>query len=236
MRSCSRLIHPCVGIVLSLTAAISCYAADGPPATSDARVPYVLDRGNAVLIVGLGLGACVAKAIENPDDTARQLDRSPLDGAIDVGNVYGEGYTIGLASLGLVAMGHISGRDVYGRAGRDLASSLLGAWAVTWTLKVAVDARRPNGGRYSFPSGHTATAFAAAPVLARHFGPIVGGAAYGAAALTGLARMEEHKHFIADVLVGAAIGVVAGRTFTAEHPLRVFGVPGGGGVGLTLGF
>ena len=74
-----------------------------------------------------------------------------------------------------------------------------------------MDSTRPNGGPYSFPSGHTAVAFSAAPILAQRYGWKTGLAAYALATATGLARMEDRKHHLADVLAGAAIGIGVGR-------------------------
>jgi membrane-associated phospholipid phosphatase len=72
-----------------------------------------------------------------------------------------------------------------------------------------------NGNRVNsaFPSGHTTVAFAAATVFAmeykdRHLVPII---AYSAAALIGLSRITENKHWITDVVAGAALGYFTGR-------------------------
>jgi membrane-associated phospholipid phosphatase len=69
----------------------------------------------------------------------------------------------------------------------------------------------------SFPSGHSATAFAAAAVLtaeARDWWPhahyYVGTVVYGGAALVALSRMYNNKHWASDVMAGAAIGTFAG--------------------------
>lgn len=79
-------------------------------------------------------------------------------------------------------------------------------------FKIIRDAqgRRLNG---SFPSGHTAVAFAAATVYAleyknKHWIPIF---AYSAASLIGLSRITENKHWATDVLAGAALGYLTGK-------------------------
>jgi membrane-associated phospholipid phosphatase len=65
----------------------------------------------------------------------------------------------------------------------------------------------------SFPSGHTTVAFAAATVFALEYKgqPIVPIIAYSAASLIGLSRITENKHWSTDVLVGAALGFLAGK-------------------------
>ena len=79
-------------------------------------------------------------------------------------------------------------------------------------MKYGIDRTRPNGGHGSFPSGHTATAFMGATLLAHEYGhksvwiPIAG---YSVATATGVLRILNNKHYASDVLVGAAIGIVS---------------------------
>ncbi|HEY2722881.1 MAG TPA: phosphatase PAP2 family protein [Chitinophagaceae bacterium] len=72
-----------------------------------------------------------------------------------------------------------------------------------------------NGNRInsSFPSGHTTVAFAAATVFAMEYKdrPLVPILAYSAATLIGLSRITENKHWITDVVAGAALGFFTGR-------------------------
>ena len=81
--------------------------------------------------------------------------------------------------------------------------------------KFASHRSRPDGSDpYSLPSGHTASAFATATVLQRHFGWKAGIPAYGFGAYVAASRMSANKHHLSDVVIGAAIGVAAGRTVT----------------------
>lgn len=79
-------------------------------------------------------------------------------------------------------------------------------------LKHGVNRTRPNGGHGSFPSGHTATAFMGATLLAHEYGhrsiwfPIAG---YSVATATGVMRILNNRHYASDVLVGAAIGIAS---------------------------
>ena len=83
---------------------------------------------------------------------------------------------------------------------------------MVYGMKYGIDRTRPNGERGSFPSGHTATAFMGATLLAHEYGhksiwiPIAG---YSVATATGVLRILNNKHYASDVLVGAAIGLVS---------------------------
>jgi membrane-associated phospholipid phosphatase len=93
----------------------------------------------------------------------------------------------------------------------------LDAFVVNWgyktALKAAVKRERPNGeDDKSFPSGHTSNAFALAAVAERHYGWKVGVPAYAVASLVAVSRLQRNKHDLSDVVAGAAVGYIVGRT------------------------
>ena len=100
---------------------------------------------------------------------------------------------------------------------RRFAYSLAQAQIVDTTLKVglkaAVSRTRPNAeNNNAFPSGHTSTTFAFATVAAHHYGKKVSIPVYAVATLVGLSRIQKGKHFPSDVVFGAVLGYIAGRT------------------------
>jgi len=71
----------------------------------------------------------------------------------------------------------------------------------------------------SFPSGHTASAFATATCLATFY-PAAAPVAYGFAAWAGVNRIVTHQHFPSDVVAGALVGHVASLWLLGLAPLR----------------
>lgn len=79
-------------------------------------------------------------------------------------------------------------------------------------LKHTTNVMRPDGtDNHSFPSGHTATAFMAATMLAKEYGhrsPWISIGAYSVAAATGMMRVANNKHWLSDVMTGAGVGII----------------------------
>ena len=59
---------------------------------------------------------------------------------------------------------------------------------------------------FSFPSGHTASSFAAAYVISKNYGKKFGIPAYTLATAIGLSRVAVGVHYPSDVIAGAAVG------------------------------
>ena len=91
----------------------------------------------------------------------------------------------------------------------------------TTLLKEVVHRERPNGeDNLSFPSGHASNAFALAAVAERHYGWKAGVPAYTLASLVAVSRLQRNKHYLSDVMAGATLGYIVGRTV-----VRVNGQP-----------
>ncbi len=165
--------------------------------------------------IALAVGGVLARESlrrENADEAAYVLERGALDDPADFGNVWGNGLTMAAGSAALFGLGVLSHKPSLREAGRDLGTAFLATSAVVLPMKMFVDRTRPDGGSYSFPSGHTAVAFAAAPVLSAHFGLKIGVPAYALAGMTALGRMQDRKHYLSDVVFGGAVGLAVGLT------------------------
>jgi len=120
--------------------------------------------------------------------------------------------------------------------------SIAAAQGVTQLLKHVIDAPRPDlSNRRSFPSGHTAMAFAAASSIMERRGADEGIPAMALAGFAGLGRVEARKHHWRDVAAGAMIGGVSGALLTHSDPDRrmsvaAWGDAKGGGVSFAMSF
>jgi membrane-associated phospholipid phosphatase len=79
----------------------------------------------------------------------------------------------------------------------------------------------------SFPSGHSATVFAVATVLATSYKetvwvPVL---CYSLASLTAISRIYDNHHWASDVLVGSALGFAIGKTIMNNQLKRIRFLP-----------
>jgi membrane-associated phospholipid phosphatase len=112
--------------------------------------------------------------------------------------------------------------------------------AIVLPLKKITNIQRPDGSAFnSFPSGHTATAFAAAEFLRTEYkdvSPWYGIAGYTVAVITGVLRLYNNKHWVSDVVAGAGFGILSTqlaywiypafkRTFFNDKPVNTMVMP-----------
>ena len=92
----------------------------------------------------------------------------------------------------------------------------------TSIVKRVVDRKRPDGAdNYSFPSGHTASAFAAAEFLNQEYrdiSPWIGYAGYTVATATGVLRLYNNRHWVSDVVAGAGFGIASTKIAYLLYP------------------
>ncbi|OXA93182.1 PA-phosphatase [Flavobacterium hercynium] len=103
-----------------------------------------------------------------------------------------------------------------------LASSYLMMSATVFALKGITKVERPDGSsNNSFPSGHTATAFAGAEFMYQEYKDQsiwYGIAGYAVATGTGLFRMYNDRHWLTDVVAGAGIGILSTKAAYWMYP------------------
>ena len=107
----------------------------------------------------------------------------------------------------------------------DMMGTMLSASVITGVsvsaLKLITNTDRPSdnwmNGHYGFPSYHTASTFAIAAVLEEYYGCKVGLPAYLLAGAVGFSRIDEQDHDLSDVVFGAALGFVIGKSVAGRH-------------------
>jgi len=153
------------------------------------------------------------------------------------------GYIIGAS---MYAVGRLTRNDRLATLGFRGTEALVIGEAVGGVIKGTVGRQRPyvhprdpqkfalfrgflGGDQYrSFPSGHSLAAFAVAATVTGEVANwypdskwIVGPVLYTGAALTGISRMFDNRHWATDVIVGAGLGTFAGLKvvrYHAAHP------------------
>ena len=121
-------------------------------------------------------------------------------------------YAPAVVMLGLKGFG-VESRSSWGRMlVSDALSAAIMATVVN-TIKYTAHVQRPDGSNYkSFPSGHTATAFMTAMMMHKEYGdrsPWYSISAFTVAAVTGVSRQLNNRHWVSDVLAGAGIGILS---------------------------
>jgi hypothetical protein len=227
-----------------------------------ADMTFRLNQRNAMIAGGLTLGILGLVLV---DDDIRNSFQENRTGTLDdiaqgfdfLGSTPGTLITnFSLVGIGWLNRDYEGGRKLYRTAGiSSEAQTITGL--ITWALKFGIGRARPyeeKGKSHfdpfhslstSFPSGHTAQAWAMAAVFANYYDPPVPMIAYTYATLMGLSRIYSDKHFASDVLAGAALGYLIGKSIShihEEYASRVSIAPfilasnRGGGIGFTYRF
>ena len=129
-------------------------------------------------------------------------------------------YTPTILNIGLAASGLKTKNTRADRLGIFVLGT--GIYVVaTQGLKYAINETRPNGAERSFPSGHAATAFFGATLLAKEYGenyPWIAVGGYTIAGTTAVLRMANNQHWASDVLMGAGIGIASAEIASYLYP------------------
>jgi len=183
-------------------------------------------KATAVGFVGLGAFAADDSLRTVAQDYRGSLSNRIADGAEPFGN--------GSRLIPLLGASYLAGEAISAprlrRASLTAIESVLIAGGVAGGVKQVSHRHRPylDDGPYrfdgpsfggptstrSFPSGHAAAAFAAATAFAAeyHESWIVPPLSYGVAGLTAYSRLNDDKHWLSDLIIGAALGFSIGKT------------------------
>ncbi|MEO8070372.1 MAG: phosphatase PAP2 family protein [Acidobacteriota bacterium] len=182
------------------------------------------------LTVGLVAAAAAYPADRRVTDNLSRASK-PVQESFEPGPVLG-GTPLELgAAFATYAIGRATRSPRAVSLGGDLIRAQLLAELMTTGVKQTVRRSRPEGSGFSFSSGHAAVTFASATVLQRHLGWKAGIPAYAVAGYVAASRVQMKRHYLSDVVFGAAIGLTAGRTVTVGRSFVVEPLIVNGGAG-----
>ncbi len=172
----------------------------------------------------LAAGGALALAAHPADDYVQShiVGNTTADRIFSVGKVLGSGGFQAGTALTLYFVGrHLTKGEPrthrLTHIGFDLMRTQIVAQAIVHGIKYSVQRDRPTGECCAFPSGHATSAFAAASVLERHFGYRGSWPALVAASYVATSRLVDNRHFLSDVVFGAALGEAVGWTVVGRH-------------------
>jgi hypothetical protein len=176
-------------------------------------------------------GAALAAAVHPADHQINaHLVNTSTDHLWIAGKIIGGTPTILGASFATYVIGRAEKMNRLQHLGMDeLEAALLTEGVVEGAKQIGrrdrplnADGTRQSG--FSFPSGHSATTFAAATVLQQHLGYKAGIPTYLIASYVAASRLHDNRHFASDVVFGAATGIVIGRSVT-WHGRNFYALP-----------
>src|SRR6266567_4763995 len=129
---------------------------------------------------------------------------------------------------GMWVLGHVKHNEHWSETGFLAGEAAVNSWVAVEGLKYSLRRERPyqgdgsgsffQSGGTSFPSGHAATAWSIAGVVAHEYpGPLTKAMAYGLASLVSFSRVRAHQHFPSDVLVGSVMGNLIAQNIYSRH-------------------
>lgn len=177
---------------------------------------------------------------ESPELTEHWGHSQGADNFFEAGEYLGNGKFPLASSVLLIGIGKLGGGRKVQKLGSDLLRASFATGLVTVGMKLATRRTRPNGGPYSYPSGHSSSTFAMAGVIYKDLGKTWGIPAFAVASYVGLSRLQENKHYTSDVVAGAVLGSfiafkLAGHN-EQEKSLSFSPSPQGAGLELSLRF
>jgi PAP2 superfamily protein len=162
------------------------------------------------------IGGGLAAAVHPADQSFNaRLQNTPdaVNTMFKPGHIIGDTPEQVALSLGTYAFGRIFDQPKVSHLGMDLLQAQILTEMLVEPLKFATHRLRPDGSNHqSFPSGHAAITFATATVIERHLGWRKSLLGYAIASYVAASRLHDNVHYLSDVVFGAAVGSIAGRT------------------------
>ncbi len=169
-------------------------------------------------------GALIATDRKTAEVLPNTSDQTVWSGRV---SQIGAAYTLAGGSGAMYLIGKLTGNKRAAETGWLGLQALGHAQVVVYGLKQISNRKRPDvsdgvgfwQGGNAFPSGHAATSFALATVVAYEYQDhiVVPITAYSLAALVSASRVSAQRHWISDVFVGSSAGFLLGRYVYKRH-------------------
>lgn len=214
--------------------------------------PHVVGWDEALAVAGV-----ISMTFLVDEPLERYLQRHRSNTSNDVAHAFrhmGQPEIYGTVSLGLIGGGLLAHRPNVTRAGGRLAVSLVLSAVELETIKRLTGRARPDSGLGAFhfdplshsealPSGHATVAFTLAASLADDIHrPWATVGLYTLATGTAYSRLNDNRHWLSDVALGAALGITTAKLVDGHwqvfgiHPPHVLLDPAGPGMEASFTF
>jgi membrane-associated phospholipid phosphatase len=184
----------------------------------------------------VGLATGLATLLDQPTRTWTQNDGGHYYKSVPIvaGRVWGEPYSPLALFAGFESYSLITGDQKARKIAFELGQAALYGTGVVFLLKIIVGRSRPltdegpghfrpmfsfvDDDFHSFPSGHTAIAFAISTILSRNVQPTWAKVlCYLPALFTPISRVYQDHHWVSDVIMGGAIGYFFATWVVDQH-------------------
>ena len=173
----------------------------------DGLVNTVSSKSNQMIFAAGLLGAGLAYKNDKAVQKYAQSQGIMPDKLAEIGDYWGNGGQ-------LLLWGSILSSKNRNENSRFVSTAFLTNIILTYGLKYGVGRERPDGSNNrAFSSGHTSNSFLTATIAQEIYGSKVGIPAYIMACITGMSRIHDDKHYLSDVIFGAALGTAVGKGF-----------------------
>ena len=158
-------------------------------------------------------GSATFASLALDDNVIEYFDNHPHETYGNIGKYLGTGVVAVGVSAAVLGFGQRANGDRFRAASYDMGQAVVVNFLYTLAIKETVRRPRPDGSdNLAFPSGHASNAFACATVWAEQYGWKGAVPGYLAASFVAGSRLALKKHRLSDVVGGATLGVIVGRS------------------------
>lgn len=192
---------------------------------NDFIAPWTDITGRKFLIGGLGVagGLVLTRDVTSYPLQEETVKNRPMGSYCKYGDWAGQMYPSILYIAGMEAYSYFADNPEAHEFAKVMIKSTLYSSIVTDVLKKTVQEPRPGdpSDKESFPSAHATRAFAFAATVNELHGSTWGIPAYILATGVAYSRMNDNRHYVHDVLAGAAIGASYGISISRRYKTKI---------------